>query len=165
MAFMKKDVNLGLLLVIIATLLLFSGFTVYYQTNFKNVVSDYHNKLSQLEKVTSDLGQEKTKLNETYQLRVKAEKDVKALDSQYRLLGDERDQLEDAKNTLQSELGSTKTKLAEAQVQLSSAQSELSSTQDLLKTANAKISSLNSRIDDLQDSRDSYKAQYEACSG
>jgi chromosome segregation ATPase len=151
MAFMRRDVNFGLLILIIATLILFSGFTVYYQTNFKNVVTEYNDKLEQLKKVTSDLESEKIKLNQTYQLRVKAERDMKALDTQYRLLSDERDQLENDKNKLQSELLATKATLSETEAKLSQTQTLLSQTQDSLKTANARISSLNSRIDDLKD--------------
>ena len=164
MAFMKKDVNLGLLLLIVATLLLFSGFTVYYQTNFRNVVDEYHTKLDELKTVTTELGAEKTKLNETYQLRVKAEKDIKSLDTQYRLLSDERDDLENKRNSLQSELSSTKTSLAETKTKLSQTETTLTQTQTSLNAANVQISVLGSRIGDLKDERDSYKAQYEACS-
>ena len=164
MAFMKKDVNLGLLLLIVATLLLFSGFTVYYQTNFRNVVDEYHTKLDELKTVTTELGAEKTKLNETYQLRVKAEKDIKSLDTQYRLLSDERDDLENQRNSLQSELSSTKTSLAETKTKLSQTETTLTQTQTSLNAANVQISVLGSRIGDLKDERDSYKAQYEACS-
>ena len=164
MAFMKKDVNLGLLLLIVATLLLFSGFTVYYQTNFRNVVDEYHTKLDELKTITTELGAEKTKLNETYQLRVKAEKDIKSLDTQYRLLSDERDDLENQRNSLQSELSSTKTSLAETKTKLSQTETTLTQTQTSLNAANVQISVLGSRIGDLKDERDSYKAQYEACS-
>ena len=165
MAFMKKDVNLGLLLLIVATLLLFSGFTVYYQTNFRNVVDEYHTKLDELKTITTELGAEKTKLNETYQLRVKAEKDIKSLDTQYRLLSDERDQLENDRNKLQSELSSTKTSLAETKTTLSQTQNTLTQTQTSLNAANAQVLTLGDRIGDLKDERDSYKAQYEACTG
>lgn len=149
MAFMKKDVNLGLLLLIIATLLLFSGFTVYYQTNFKNVVTEYHDKLGQLKKVTEELGAEKTKLNETYQLRAKAEKDIKALDVQYRLLSDERDQLERDKTKLQAELSTAKATLAETEVKLSQTQTQLSQTLAELSAKKARISDLKDDIDAL----------------
>jgi len=165
MAFMKKDVNLGLLLLIISTLLLFSGFTVYYQTNFKNVVTEYHDKLGQLEEVTSELGAEKVKLNETYQLRVKAEKDISALDTQYRLLSDERDQLESDKNKLQSELTTTKTQLAESQAKLSQTETILSQTQDSLRAANTEISSLKSRVSNLKDDIDALCATVASLGG
>ncbi len=149
MAFMKKDVNLGLLLMIIATLLLFSGFTVYYQTNFKNVVEEYHAKLDQLKEVTTELSAEKTKLNETYQLRTKAETDVKALDEQYRVLSTERDQLETDKTKLQVELLNTKVTLSETESRLSQTETQLSQTQSELATKKSRIENLKDDIDSL----------------
>ena len=65
MAVMKKDVNLGLLLLIVAALIMFSGFTVYYQTTFKNVSESFEIKLKELEKVEKDLESKRGQLNET----------------------------------------------------------------------------------------------------
>ncbi|MBU3896298.1 hypothetical protein KKG36_03245, partial [Patescibacteria group bacterium] len=80
---MKKDVNFGLLVLIIASIILFSGFSVYYQTTFKDVSLEYKEKLEQLSKVTTELSTQKQALNETYSLRIKAEQDKKTLDSRY----------------------------------------------------------------------------------
>ena len=128
MAFMKKDVNVVLLVLIVVAILVFSGFTVYYQTTFRDVSLEYKNKLEQLQKVTSDLSAQKQQLNETYALRVKAEKDKKALDQSYKDLSDERNQLESDKATLETELITTKGDLAEKSAQLQSAQNQLAST-------------------------------------
>ena len=144
MAFMKKDVNVVLLLLIVASILVFSGFTVYYQTTFKDVSLEYKNKLEQLQKVTSDLSTQKQQLNETYALRVKAEQDKKALDQSYKDLSDERNQLEDDKSKLEVDLLATKNDLAEKSVQLTSAQNQLASTQAELGSVKAQ--------------RDNYKA-------
>jgi len=144
MAFMKRDVNLGFLVLIIASIILFSGFSVYYQTTFKDVSLEYKNKLEQLQKVTSDLSTQKQQLNETYSLRVKAEQDKKALVQSYKDLSDERNQLENDKSTLESELLTTKSDLEEKSTQLQSTQNQLASTQ-------AELSSAKSQ-------RDNYKA-------
>ena len=84
MTFMKKDVNLGLLVLIIASVLLFSGFSVYYQTAFKDVSLEYQEKLGQLSEVTEQLSSKRQELNETYSMRVKAEQDKQTLDAQKR---------------------------------------------------------------------------------
>jgi len=55
MGVMKRDVNLGLLLLIVAALIMFSGFTVYYQTTFKNVSRSYETKLNELESISKEL--------------------------------------------------------------------------------------------------------------
>ena len=47
MAFMKRNVNLGLLVLIVASLILFTGFAVYYQTTFKGITEEYNTKLGQ----------------------------------------------------------------------------------------------------------------------
>jgi len=138
MAFMKRDVNLGFLVLIIASIILFSGFSVYYQTTFKDVSLEYKNKLEQLQKVTSDLSTQKQQLNETYSLRVKAEQDKKALDQSYKDLSDERNQLENDKSSLESELLTTKSDLAEKSAQLQSTQNQLASTQAELGSVKAQ---------------------------
>ena len=73
MTFMKRDVNVTLLALIVASVLIFSAFTVYYQTTFKGVSLEYKDKLEQLTAVTGELAVQKEKLNETYTLRIKAE--------------------------------------------------------------------------------------------
>ncbi|MDP6265645.1 MAG: hypothetical protein QF584_02645, partial [Candidatus Woesearchaeota archaeon] len=75
MSFMKRDVNLGLLILIIVSIVLFSGFSVYYETSFKDVSLEYQEKLEQLSQVTKELVTKRQELNETYSLRVKAEQD------------------------------------------------------------------------------------------
>ncbi|MDP7323820.1 MAG: hypothetical protein QF632_03605 [Candidatus Woesearchaeota archaeon] len=83
MAVMKRDVNFGMFVLIIATLLVFAGFTAYYQTTFENLTSEYRGKLGELSDVTSNLQQEKIKLNQTsIQLQIKAEKE-KSLNEKY----------------------------------------------------------------------------------
>ncbi len=151
MAFMKKDVNVVLLFLIVASILIFSGFTVYYQTTFKEVSLEYKNKLEQLQKVTSDLSSQKKQLNETYSLRVKAEQDKKALDQSYKDLSDERNQLESDKDNLETELLTAKGDLAEKSVQLQSKQNELANTQ-------AELGSVKVQ-------RDSYKKDFEEVCG
>src|SRR3989338_6627815 len=150
MAFMKKDVNVVLLFLIVASILVFSGFTVYYQTTFKDVSLEYKNKLEQLQKVTSDLSTQKQQLNETYALRVKAEQDKRALDQSYKDLSDERNQLESDKASLQTELIGTKNELGEKSGQLQSTQNLLASTEVELSSAKSKVSSLNSKVDCLK---------------
>ena len=118
MAFMKRDVNIGLLILIIAAVIVFSSFSVYYQSTFKNVSLDYQNKLEQLGQVTAELSKQKQELNQTYSLRVKAEEDRKTLDVKYTEVRDENQQLSGDNTNLRSEVSSTKNQLVEAQIEL-----------------------------------------------
>jgi len=127
MAFMKKDVNLGLLVLIIVSIILFSGFTVYYQTAFRDISLEYETKLGQLNDVTKQLTEKRQELNETYSLRLKVEQDKKTLDSRYKEVSDENEQLTRDNSNLRSEVSSTKSQLAEKTA-------ELSATKSLLQT-------------------------------
>lgn len=149
MAFMKRNVNLGLLFLIVASLVLFTGFAVYYQTTLKSITIEYNTKLNDLQKVTKELGLQKTALNETYELKIKAERDRSALDSQYRDISDENLQLEKDKTSLMVEVAQTKSELGAAQTELESKKTLLAKTQADLSAANSKISSLKDDIEDL----------------
>ena len=122
MAFMRRDINLGLLLLIAAALLMFSGFTVYYQTTFKNVTKSYETQIKALDAITKQLETKKTELNQTsVQLQLKKQKE-EDLSTQFTDVRGERDALEAAKKKLEVELASTKS-------QLESTASKLSDTQ------------------------------------
>ena len=148
---MKRDVNLGLLILIIVAIILFSGFSVYYQTTFKSVSLDYQNKLNQLGEVTKELSTQKQKLNETYSQRVKIEEDKKTLDARYVEVSDENEQLSNDNSNLRSEISSTKSQLAEKSAQLDSTKNTLAKTQADLSSANSRISSLKKDLDEVCD--------------
>ena len=154
MAFMKKDVNLGLLVLIVAAVIVFSGFTVYYQTSFRDVSLDYKTKLGQLQQVTKELTTQKKELNETYSSKVKAEQDRKALDSSYREVSDENEQFKNDNSNLRSELSSTKSDLGEKTARLEATQNILAQTQVDLASANSKVKSLSKKVNCLEDSAD-----------
>lgn len=159
MAFLKRDVNLGFLFLLIATLLLFLGFTIYYETHLKNVQSEYDTKLSQLEKVTEELNSEKSRLNQTYKLRVKAEQDIEALDDQFKEISEERDNLEGERDTLSTELLLSKNQLAKAKADLKQNEVLLAQTQDSLAVANQKARKLEIKVDNLEDDLEDCEAQ------
>ena len=154
MAFMKKDVNLGLLVLIVASIILFSGFSVYYQTTFKDVSIEYQTKLDQLSQVTNELSSKRQELNETYSLRIKAEEDRKVLDSRYKDASIENDNLRSDNTNLRSEVSSTKSQLAEKSAKLAATENLLAQTQSSLSSANSQVSSLKSQKNNLKDDVD-----------
>ena len=148
---MKKDVNLGLLVLIIASIILFSGFTVYYQTTFKDVSLEYQNKLEQLSMVTEDLATQKQALNETYSLKIKAEQDKQTLDARYNEVRNENDNLKTDNTNLRLEVSSTKSQLAQKSAELDATTSLLSQVQ--------------TERDNYKSQRDRYKSDLdEVCS-
>jgi len=154
MAFMKRDVNLGLLVLIVASIILFSGFSVYYQTTFKDVSLEYQTKLEQLSTVTNELSVRKQELNETFTLRKRAEEDKQVLDERYKDASDENERLSDDNTNLRSEVSSTKNQLAEKKAELDATKNLLAQTQSRLSAANSEVSSLKSQKSNLNDDID-----------
>ena len=76
MAYMKRNVNLGLLFLMVATLIAFAGFATYYQATFLNLSLSYEDKMAKIDALAETLNVEKVKLNQTStQLQVKAERE------------------------------------------------------------------------------------------
>ena len=151
MAYMKRNVNLGLLFLIVATLIAFAGFATYYQTTFFNLSTSYEEKLGKIDTLAETLSVEKTKLNQTsYQLQVKAERE-KDLSSKYDSLREVKEQLELDKALLQSELTTTKSTLSSTKAELSATQSSLTVAQNTITEKESEISSLKSQRSALQD--------------
>ncbi len=151
MAVMRRDVNIGLLLLIVATVIMFSGFTVYYQTTFKNISESYEAKLDELTKVTSDLELKRSLLNETsLQLTVRQQREDE-LNQKYSDVRNERDTFENDKNKLTVELTQTKTELASSQSEVAQTKSKLASTESKLVAAFQENQVLQSQIDGLRD--------------
>ncbi|HHI04215.1 MAG TPA: hypothetical protein ENL45_01575 [Candidatus Woesearchaeota archaeon] len=170
MAYMKRNVNFGFFLLLIATLLSLAGLSIYYQTTFKDLYTDYKLKLDDLTNISSTLSSERTRLNQTsYQLMIKEERE-KELSTQYAGLRTEKEKIEAEKSSLQKQLTTKKAELRQkkaelftAQNNLAKAQQELSTTKTELDAAMTTISGLRSEIDSLETERDSLAVQLAAC--
>ena len=161
---MRRDVNIGLLLLIVAALLMFSGFTVYYQTTFKNLSTTYQNELKELDKTEKELESKRNALNETsIQLQLKKQKE-EDLSKQFVDTKSDKDKLESDKKKLEVDLATTKAQLQSTSAQLSSTQNQLAdqatkaaqlttqvtSLQSQITSLNGKISKLNKEKDCLE---------------
>jgi chromosome segregation ATPase len=154
MKVMRRDVNFGLLLIIVATLICFSIFTVHYQNTFKNLSTNYYGKLNELDNVAQQLNMEKGKLNQTsYQLQVK-EKRENELSDIYSELRTEKEKVEADLQETQNALAAEKEKVIQTQDELTSTLNELTLTKSDLQEANDKIARQRDEISDLQDEID-----------
>lgn len=148
---MIRDVNLGLFILIVGTLIAFAGFTVYYQKTFTNLSLDYNTKLGELQKVSSTLQTEKARLNLTsYQLKIKAERESD-LSQKYESMREQKEKLDKEKVELESELSNTKSNLQQKVIELSAKADELNQKIVELKSANTQIDTLNAQISTLKD--------------
>jgi chromosome segregation ATPase len=165
MAYLKKNVNFGLFLLIIATLICFTAFSIYYQQNYQKLTDEYETKVTKIDDLVDTLNLEKTKLNQTsYQLRVKAERE-QDLSTKYTELRNEKEQLETDLASLQSQLSQTIIELNQKTAELASTTASLELTQSELNDANREISRLESRISSLNDEIDSLQDQLNECLG
>src|SRR3989338_11455762 len=157
MAVMKKDVNLGLLLLIVAALLMFSGFTVYYKTTFKNVSKSFEIKLKELEGISKELESKRGQLNETsVQLQLNKQKE-EDLSKKFTDVRSDKEQLETDKKKLQDELASTKSNLASTTAKLTETQSQLATQIQLAQDLNQQVLNLKSDVRRLDDKIDDLK--------
>jgi len=143
------------LLIIIATLICFSAFAVYYQTTFKNLSTNYYGKLDELDSVVDQLSMEKGRLNQTsYQLQVK-EKRESELSGIYSDLRTEKEKLEDDLKETQDVLMAEQEKLRNAQDELSKTLAELTTAKRDIEKAYEEINYLEDEVNDLEDEVDS----------
>lgn len=78
--FLKADLNLHLLAVILAILISFVSFSVYYQTMIREMQIEYDKKFENLKEIEKRLYFEEEKLNEISELKTDIEKDKYALE-------------------------------------------------------------------------------------
>ena len=163
MAYMKKNVNFGFFLLLVASLICFAGLSVYYQTTFKDLYIDYKLKLDDLKNISSTLSTEKAKLEQTSQeLTIKEERE-KELSTQYTGLRTEKEKLQDEKANLQKKLAAKTSELVQKRAELATAQAELSISKADLASAMTTISGLRNNIDNLKEDIVNLNAQLATC--
>jgi len=170
MAYMKRNVNFGFFLLLVAALISLAGLSLYYQATFKDLYMDYKIRIEDLKNISSTLGTERTKLEQTsQQLTIKEERE-KELSTQYTGLRTEKEKLEDEKAKLQTqltaktnELKQKKAELFTAQSNLATVQKELSTSKTDLASAKTTISGLRVDVSTLETEKNSLAVQLAAC--
>jgi len=163
MAYMKRNINFGFFLLLVAVLISLAGLSLYYQATFKDLYMDYQMRIEDLKTVSSTLGTEKAKLEQTSQQLTIKEKREKELSTQYTELRTEKEKLEDDKAKLQTQLTAKTNELKQKKAELFTAQAELGTTKTSLAAANTRISTLSADITDLDEEIASLNAQLATC--
>jgi chromosome segregation ATPase len=150
MAYLKKNVNMLLLLLIVAVLGSLIGLTAYYQSSYSNISVSYGETIEQVNLLTKNLTLNRMALNNTLsELKIKSE-DKSRLDRLYGELSSENEQLtQDLSNALQ-ELSRTKADLATAQRNLFLAQEEITRKTNAIENYKKKVDELEEEISDLR---------------
>jgi uncharacterized protein (DUF3084 family) len=142
---MKRNINFGLLALLLAVLICFSAVAVYYSTTYGKLSKDSKSKLSELQKVTSTLLQKKEELATT-----SAQKET--LESKYTDVKEAKETAEDELADTKSELDSTKNELLQAKEDLRKEKDlttlYISQRDEYKSQRDAYLSDLNSVCDD-----------------
>lgn len=134
MAYIRKNVNLFLLLLVIIILGAFAALTTYYQTTYKSLSLSYGDKLAQLNAVNSNLsvqGEQLRQLND--ELKIKTEVKEK-FDILYSNISEYNEKLTEDYARTKAELFDALDRMKRAESELATAKSELNTTQGALKT-------------------------------
>ena len=146
MAFMKKNINFGLMLIILAVLVGFTGFSIYYQMNYLKLANSYKLKQTDLTDALTKLQNERSQLNQTsFQLQIKEEASAD-LGTKYTILKSQKEQLDTDKAKLQSDVSQKNQKILELTSDISNLQVNIATVQTKLDTANNQISGLQSDV-------------------
>lgn len=104
MKFLKADVNLHLLALVLVILVVFVSFNVYYQNKIRNLQSEYDEKIENLKVIEGKLLSKEKKLNEILELKDTIKKDKEILEIGYLSLRSENKDLETEKTSLMDDL-------------------------------------------------------------
>ncbi len=148
---MKKDVNFVFFILIIATVVSFAGFTAYYQISFRNINEEYDTKLSELNKVTTDLFEKKSILLQTTTELNTTKKGREELGTQYDTLKEEKDVLQDERDTLKENLYQTRTELAQKKTQVVALSAQVVAVQSEADRWEDKYKDCNDELDACED--------------
>ncbi len=160
MAYIKKNVNVALLLLIVLVVAAFAGVSYYYQGTYKNISQNYEVQIDELIKLTSNLSQKEKTLNKT-----KEELDIRTADkakfeAMYGNLSEIKEQLAKDLEATRTELDSVKVDLANTKVQLASAQTQVDLLNIEVNTLNEQVAEKNKLIKKLKELLCPYNQTY-----
>lgn len=163
MSFITKNANVVLLFLIILSATALVGATVFFQTNFERINTEYNQKVLKLNDVS-------TQLEAKQQLLDKIQSDLALKTEREEQLGEkftevketattlegQKKQLERTNEQLETELESTEGILRDTRV-------ELDAKKDIITTLTGENNQLKSKLDVAEDQRDDYKRERDNC--
>ena len=140
MRFLKKDVNTSLIVLIIFFLVVFIGFTIYYETTLRDVLHIKSQSEQQLSQMTASLVLDK--FNNSDNLRKLALMDKALLEQKYNDLEKQNYKLKDEKSALQQEITLLKSEIEYQKVKLDGPVEQFR----LIQEKNEQINQLQEKI-------------------
>jgi chromosome segregation ATPase len=156
MGFLKRDMNLKLIFMILILIIAITGFSIFYKFKLENVSIEYENKSKQLEEITAKAISEEAKIQEISQSKETLSNDKAVLEEGYSSLNNENQELKKEKTILEEEiasvkleLGKTKSELKEKVNNFNLLQARFDQIEGSLVKANDEVSSLAAKVNDL----------------
>ncbi len=140
MSFINKNANLVLLFLIIISAIALVGATVFFQTKFEDINTEYNQKLEQLRLVSADLEQQQAILN-----KVKADLNIKS--EREHILGEQFTEVKEDKEILETQKQHLESRKQELETELEDTESILQSTQNELEAKKTLVAQLTGEVD------------------
>ena len=151
MSFINKDVNKGLLILILSILFVLAGLEVFYSVNFKAMNNEYDAKIKELNGTYNSLASYKNVLNTTKtELELKTEREA-GLSNQFVDVKTQRDSLEVERNKLKDDNSVLKTTLDQVNDDFGQLNAKYVALNRTYFNQITQIDSLNNKISSLQD--------------
>ena len=143
MRFLKKDINKSLLVMIIFFLVLFTGFTVYYEYALRDIINNKIVNEEKLGEITARLTS--AQVNNSARIKQIALIDRIVLEQKYNELVEQNENLKRERDTLQGEINLLKSEVEYQKAKLDGPVAQFRLIQD----KNEQIKNLNDKINVL----------------
>ena len=138
-----------LILMILALIIAFAGFSSIYEHRLRSMSTEYENKSQELEKITARLISEEAKMQEISRLQEKAQEDKEAIEGDFNDFRDENEKLQKDLTSIRVEMEKTKSELQDKTNKFNLLQMRFDQVEDSLIMANNDISILSARFKEL----------------
>ena len=156
MAYIRKNVNMFLLLLLVAIVGAVAGLSTYYQMTYKNLSINYEHKLNEVSGLATDLQAHREKLSAKEQALQTEQKREDELSGQY---GDVKKQKEQLTTDLQKKGQELDDTVAKLQVKTAEANKAAYD----LNLATQQINNLKELAQQAQKKADTYKSSWQDC--
>jgi chromosome segregation ATPase len=160
MSFLKRNVNLGLLFLIIIVSASFVSMGLYYNENYGTLANNYNIKLEHLQSVTENLTSAKARIDQTTSVLKIKEEDETELNKRYNELRDENEDLKQRNAGLDADLKEKTSELSTKTSDLADAKTRIAVLEEEIVKLERDKFILNDQLDDLEDLLDSLGVDY-----
>jgi chromosome segregation ATPase len=156
MAYITRDANYVLLFLIVIAIIIIVGVTIFYKKNFEELNEEYTLKLDELNRISEELAQKQSLLNETQlELGLKAKRE-EDFTTKYTEIKGEKDVLEGEKATLEGQKADLEDELLDRESELRGAKSDI---QDL----EVEKAAITTERNQFKVERDHYYSEWGEC--